>query len=286
MLTAPGAAAPAVDLTPRFHAGSITRYEHVLTLTQTQEIDRFAKATASLRLESSLRFEVTRTRPDGSAELQLIFDRLYADLVRPGLPRVIYDSAAPEPPDAPPMARTLARVAATPVVYDLDAGGRVIAMFGAREIARLVAGREGADLIAGVFSEPFFAELARDLFAPAGEGADADEAWTSELAVPLGGLPGAVTTVTWRVEGVEDGRALITGVGQTSYTRVEHPLLRGLAQRVSGETSLFEIRWDLEAGRAERIEKARAVKARFNTGAGELGSVTLGTYSLLTRRGR
>jgi len=152
----------------------------------------------------------------------------------------------------------------------------------------LIEGLDGFTLVGSVFSEPFFRELIEDVYAPAGESPrrTVGDTWQTTLAIPLGGLPGALTTVVWTLDGVDGDAVRISGAGTTAFDHVESPLLRGLGQRVSGEFSRFLIDWSAADGRTTKIEKARAVEARFSTRAGVLGTVTLGVYTLLTKHGR
>lgn len=274
----------AINLTPRFPLREPLRYQHTLTMTQKQRYNQFDERAVSLQMTSQLRFVVTRLNDDGGAVVELTFDRLNLDLVPAANPQFTYDTEVDhDRPDTDRYVRAIRRVAESAVNYELSSAGRVVSMVGAAEIERVVQGQPGFELIAGVLTEKWFRELVEDVFGSAGEEPrrTRDDVWTTELALTLGGFPGARTTVDWRLSEITDHVVRIRGEGETTPPTQADPRMAGVTQEVTGDYSQFEIAWDRRRGRARTVEKQQAMSLSFNTEGYTLGTASLGTHSLL-----
>lgn len=282
--SAPDGVGEMVDFSPHFVVGEPVRYEHVLTMTQKRKYGEFAEGVISLQMVSNLRFLATRLLPGGGAEVELTFDRLSIDIVPSKAPRVQFDTETDTGGrEGTPFIRALRRVSHTPIIYELDAAGQVTSLVGADEIERLVEGLKGYELIAGVFNEAWLRELAEDAFGPAGPEPRrrVGASWESELALQLGGYPGARTTVRWTVRPASDDEVVIEGEGKmTPPVRVD-PRLTGLEQRVDGTFSRFGVVWDPVHGRVISVEKGGAMNLIHTVADRTLSTTSLGTHTLL-----
>lgn len=280
---APATTGP-VDLSPRFPLREPMRYQHTLTMTQKQRYNEFAEKAVSLQMVTMLRFEVTRVNDDGSAVVELTFDRMNLDVVPATAPQFTFDTEIDHArPETERYVRAIRRIAESAVIYELSDAGQVRSIVGASEIERLVQNQPGFELIAGVLTEPWFREIAEDVFGPAGDEPrrTREDVWTTDLALSLGGFPGAHTSVDWRISETSGEIVWIRGAGETEPPTQIDPNMSGVTQEVAGVYSQFEIAWNTALGRSRSVEKQQAMSLEFRTNGYMLGGATLGTHSLL-----
>lgn len=282
---APAEVSNVADLTPQFVLREPMRYQHTLTMTQKQRYNEFAEKAVSLQMSTALRFVVTRLTDDGGAIMELTFDRLALDAVPAIEPQFKFDTEIDhDRPETDRYVRAIRRVAESAVTYEISANGQVLSMVGAAEIERVVQNQPGFELIGGVLTTKWFREIAEDVFGPAGEAPQRtrDDVWSSELALMLGGFPGAQTHVDWRINRIGEDTVVIRGAGETKPPTQVDPNLSGVSQDVAGVYSQFEIIWDVDRGRARSVEKQQAMSLEFNSNGYTMGTATLATHSLLT----
>lgn len=273
-----------IDLSPRFVVGQAVRYGDELTMTQKQKYGQFDEDAVSLQMLTELRFVVTRLLDDGGAEVDISFDRISIDAVPSKSPRITFDTEIDhDRPDDVPFIRAIRRVAESVVTVELSAAGQVRSIVGADEIARLVEGLPGFGLIAGVWDEAWFRQLARNVYGAGGDAPSRQigDSWDTQLALTLGGIGGARTKVRWTLEQVRSGLAVIEGKGETKPPVRADADLNGLDQKITGRFSRFSMRWSLELGRAKSVETSEAMNLEYRAGEYALGTVSLGTHELL-----
>lgn len=272
------------DLTPTFTLGVPLRYEHFLTMTQKQKYREFGEDVVSLQMISNLRFIPTRRLENGGAEVEMSFDRLSIDIVPAVAPRFQYDSETDhDRSNQERYVRAIRRITESVLIFELSASGRVEHIIGADEIARLVQGLSGYEVLGAVLSKNWLIEVAGDVFmASAGHTTrPVGETWSEQLALTLGGYPNAEIRVKWKFDDVADGTAIFGGVGDVTPPVRADPRLRGATQNVAGTFSRFSKVWSLAKGRATLVEKSQAMNLEYASEDFVIGNSSLGTHELL-----
>jgi len=283
-MAGPTAAEDAIDLSPRYIVDEPMLYIHELTMTQKQRYNSFDEGVVSLQMFTQLRFIVTRLLPGGGAEVDISFDHISVDAAPAKSDRFTYDTERDaDLPDNKAFIRAIRRVAESVVTVRLTAAGQVSSIVGGREIERLVEGLPGFELIAGVWNEQWFGSVAENVFSAAAGNPHRKigDSWDTRLGLTLGGIGGARTNVHWKLEGADDQQVVIKGEGDTQPPTKVNPNLAGLSQKVTGRFSKFSVHWDRPLGRARSVETSEAMNIAYQSGDFVVGTVSLGTHSLL-----
>jgi Family of unknown function (DUF6263) len=278
------AAEDTIDLTPRYVVDDPMFYGHELTMTQKQRYNSFDEGVVSLQMFTELRFNVTRLLPNGGAELDISFDRITVDAIPAKSDRFSYDTERDAGlPDDQRFIRAIRRVAESVVTVRLTKAGQVSSIVGGREIQRLVEDTPGFELIAGVWNEQWFRSVAQDVFSGGSNipVRSVGNTWNTILPLTLGGIGGAHTKIQWELKTIDDTTAFIKGKGDTHPPSGSNSNVGGVAQKVTGQYSEFTILWDRKLGRAKLVESSEAMNISYQAEDYVVGTVSLGTHSLL-----
>ncbi len=267
--------AQVVSMAPDYDAEQATSYLH----RQRMAIDDVVTANDMLVQEEYVRVEITRAftlttkeiARNGSALIELTWDRIAMNLQRSNLPTFEFDSDEPVPlENQRPLDRILSRVFQTTVSYTMRPNGEIGALRGVPTAESLEVATSLERNLLSFFSESWFRSISDEIWDVGGEanGRALDEEWLKESATQV--EHGEKTVVAHKLTGLQrDGElAVIEGAG-VMVPEGEQPAKIEDAE-VLDQDLYFRLEWSPPLGRTVGYESRQLLKLQTGGRGGRL----------------